>query len=115
MDFNFYKWSCFNCENHPKIQNYKNSYHSVLISFRDAKVGEEKWWRWDCYNWEKCVELEYETIDFWYENGIYFHILRKYNRSLFEEDDFHRIQEEISSSSPSIAIQEVNILLFLRA
>jgi len=118
MEFNFYKYdesSQFPIhKNHPAFQNYKNERHCVLISYRDPDVGEEEYWNQDYYNWEDCVELGYETVNFWYENGVYFHILHKYDNRPFEVDDFHYIQEEIFSSTPSIAIQEVNILLFLQ-
>lgn len=118
MEFNFYKYEESGQfpihKNHPKIQNYKNAHHCVLISYRDPDVGEEEDWKRDYYNWGNCVELEYETVDFWYENGVYFHILHKYGHRPFEVDDFRYIQEEIFSSTPSIAIEEVNILLFLQ-
>ena len=113
MDFNFHKWE-EGCEwsEHPKIQKYIDPHYCVLFSYRDSSVREEDEWRWDCWDWEGSVKLEYEIVDFWYENGTYFHILQKYNHKKFEEEDFQTLQEEIFSSTQGIAILEVNILIF---
>ena len=73
MDFNFYKWENGKgpIEKHPKFANYMNSRYCVLFSYRNSEVGTESCWRWDAWDWERCVELEYETVDFWYENGVW--------------------------------------------
>jgi len=115
MDFNFYKWENGKgpIEKHPKFANYMNSRYCVLFSYRNSEVGTESCWRWDAWDWERCVELEYETVDFWYENGVYYHILQKYDYKNFTDDDFRILQEEIFSSSGGIPIVEVNILLFV--
>jgi len=114
MDFNFYKWENGQdyVQEHPKISNYMNSSYCILFSLRNEEIGTEKDWRLDYWDWESCVELEYEIVDFWYENGTYYHILRKYDCKNFSDDDFHIIQEEIFSTSGEIPIIEVNILLF---
>jgi len=111
MEFNFYIDKQLS---HPKLTNIVgNRFYAVLVSLRDATQGEEIEWSWDWWNWEDCVHLAYDNVDFWYENGLYYHILQKPNKHPFTSEDFRIISEELCSSSSDISILEVNIYFFL--
>ena len=111
MEFNFYIDEKLS---HPKLKSIVgNKNYAVLISARDEDQRDEEGWRWDCWNWEGCVHLVYDIVDFWYENGVYYHILQKPSQHAFTSEDFRNIKEEICSSSSNISILEVNVYFFL--
>lgn len=86
--------------------------YAQIRALRNKEIGSEEEWRWDFWDWERCLDLEYDTEDFNYENGWYIHIIQRQDRKPFSVEDFRIIQEEILSTSSTIPILEVNITLF---
>ncbi len=103
---------CYNQQlpDHPLLTNFAQREYGIVKSLRNGDVGTEEDWKWDWWDWERVLSLAYDIIDFWYENGTYFHVLQRQDNQPFEVEDFRCIQEETLASG--VPMHEVNILLF---
>ena len=85
---------------------YKVDISNIKEYFTDRMLEIDFWGIFYCLDL-----LEYDTIEFWYENGSYYQIIQKYPITPFSDDDFYIISEEIRHDPELIPLTSTTIII----